>query len=112
MTGSLVKPLAFTRPTGHNLILEWDIFYPLPVSWRKPEKPAPKPKPTELPNVEEINSSEFHDSHHAHHPYEPKEVWTPSGGWSSENDVIKSLSESDDNSADRRNGNVRVGPFV
>jgi hypothetical protein len=79
LTGSLVKPLAFKKPTGHNLIIEWDIFYPLPSSWKKPKKPAP-PKPpttTEIP-VEPVESWT-----------QPKEVWQPDGGWS--NNVIQQI---------------------
>lgn len=95
LTASLVKPLAFPRPGGHNLALEWDIFYPLPSSWYRPTKPtkaAPAPPETSTlaPEIEESWDS------HADHP---GEVWMPSGGWSSDTDVIKTLSEAD---AERR----------
>jgi hypothetical protein len=86
-----VKPLAFPRPGGHNLVLEWDIFYPLPSSWykpTKPTKPVPKPEPTTAaPEV--VESWNHHGDH-------PGEIWMPSGGWSSDSDVIKTLSEADD----------------
>ncbi|KAG5672415.1 hypothetical protein PVAND_002546 [Polypedilum vanderplanki] len=94
LTASLVKPLAFRRPTGHNLIIEWDIFYPLPSSWRVPKKPKPKPPPpppttTELP-IEPVESWTS-----------PKEVWQPDGGWT--NDVIAQINaDNQKNAADRR----------
>jgi hypothetical protein len=104
LTASLVKPLAFPRPGGHNLALEWDIFYPLPSSWYKPTKPTkapPKPEST-TPIPEEIESwdphgdphSDPHDDPHSNHP---GEIWVPSSGWSSDTDVIKTLSEAEEN---------------
>lgn len=79
------------------MIIEWDIFYPLPSSWKVPKKPAPPPPKvvTELPIL----------------PVEswtpPKEVWQPDGGWT--NDVIQQIN--DDNkklSASRRVDYVSV----
>jgi hypothetical protein len=89
-----VKPLAFPRPSGHTLALEWDIFYPLPSSWYKPTKPtkaAQKPEPI-TPAPEIIETWNPHGDPHSVHP---GEIWIPSGGWSSDSDVIKSLSEAD-----------------
>lgn len=90
----MVKALVFTRPGGHNLILEWDIFYPLPDSWRKPQKPTPPtPKSIEMtPPTPEIIIDDFDHHHHDdHHLDHPGEIWVPPGGWDS--DVIKTLSE-------------------
>lgn len=95
------------------MILEWDIFYPLPSTWRKPKKPVPPPPPPPPPPVEpekplpEIIEDHHHDDSHSHHS---GEIWIPSGGWTS--DVVKTLSGYDDNSADKRNWNRRqVGHF-
>lgn len=80
------------------MALEWDIFYPLPNSWYKPTKPtkaAPKPEPT-TPAPEVIESWDQHSAH-------PGEIWIPPGGWSSDSDVIKTLSEAD-NGEKRRVG--------
>lgn len=84
------------------MILEWDIFYPLPSSWRKPKKPTPAPVPVETttPEVEE-----HWDPHLDPHAGHPGEIWMPSGGWDS--DVIKTLSDGDDKPADKRNWNIR-----
>lgn len=99
LTASLVKPLVFPRPAGHNLILEWDIFYPLPSSWYKPTKPtkaAPKPPESTTSAPETVESWDPHSSH-------PGEIWMPSGGgWSPDSDVIKTLSEGDDAKANRK----------
>jgi hypothetical protein len=93
--------LAFPRPGGHNLVLEWDIFYPLPSSWYKPTKPTkavPKPPDTTTPTPEVIESWDPHADLHSDHP---GEIWMPSGGWSPDSNVIKTLSEVDDK-AERR----------
>ena len=81
------------------------------MSWRKPEPPTPKPKPEETTSAEFNAPLDFHDSHHSH---ESDEIWMPSGGWSSDTDVIKTLSESDENEADRRNENMirKVNNFL
>lgn len=115
LTGSLVKPLAFPRPGGHNLILEWDIFYPLPSSWRLPKKPTPPPPPPpETTTPEIIESWDPHSDPHADlHSDHSGEIWMPSGGWDSDTDVIKTLSETDDKQADKRNWNMpRVTQFL
>lgn len=80
------------------MILEWDIFYPLPSTWRKPSQPTPAPVPEETTTPEVIETWDPHSDHSG-------EIWMPSGGWSS--DVIKTLSESDDNNqADKRKWNM------
>ena len=97
LTASLVKPLAFPRPGGHNLALEWDIFYPLPSSWYKPTKPtksAPKPQIPPAPEIIEYfdpHGNQHGDPHSGH----AGEIWIPSGGWSPDSDVIKTLSEAE-----------------
>lgn len=76
------------------MVLEWDIFYPLPSTWYKPTTPtkaAPKPEPV-APAPEIIESWDAHGDPHSDHP---GEVWVPSGGWSSDSDVIKTLSEAE-----------------
>lgn len=88
LTASLVKPLAFRRPTGHNLIIEWDLFYPLITTWKQPEvtlKPRTTTTTTELP-IETVESWTA-----------PKEVWQPSGGWTS--DVIEQINTQNKNAA-------------
>lgn len=100
LTASLVKPLAFPRPGGHNLILEWDIFYPLPDTWRKPKKPTPPPPPT---TTEVIETWDPHSGHSG-------EIWMPDGGWDS--DVIKTLSSGDEKPAEKRTWNPPRAPQV
>lgn len=102
LTASLVKPLAFPRPGGHNLILEWDIFYPLPDSWRKPKRPTPPPPP---PTTTEV--IETWDPHSGGHS---GEIWMPDGGWDS--DVIKTLSSGDEEPAEKRLWNAPPAPQV
>lgn len=93
LTASLVKPLAFPRPGGHNLAIEWDIFYPLPSSWYKPTKPTkPAPKIEILKPAPEIIESWNPPGDHSDHS---GEIWVPSGGWSPDSDVIKTLSEAE-----------------
>lgn len=108
LTASLVKPLAFPKPGGHNLALEWEIFYPLPSSWYKPTKPTkapPKPEPT-TPAPEVIESWNSHSDHSG-------EIWVPSGGWSSDSDVIKTLSDTDDGGRRRTwSGTDNVNDFL
>lgn len=89
----MVKPLAFPSPGGHNLLIEWDIFYPLPSSWRVPKPPPP---PTTTTEKIEIWDPHDHDS---------GTIWMPGSGWTS--DVIDKLK---DESADKRYWNAaRVG---
>lgn len=89
LTGSLSKPLAFPRPGGHNLIIEWDIFYPLPSSWYKPKKPAPPPPPPPPPTTVPPELIESWDHHGPH----SGEIWVPPGGWTS--DVLGQLKGQD-----------------
>lgn len=98
LTASLVKPLAFPRPGGHNLILEWDIFYPLPDSWRVPKKPtkAPPPPPETTTKAPEVSDDHDHSDHD-----HSGEIWMPSSGWVS--DVIEKLSGAEAKPADKRN---------
>lgn len=100
----MVKPLAFPKPGGHNLILEWDIFYPLPDSWRKPKLPTPKPPPPPPPTTtEEIivwdDPHADHHDHSDHHSDHSEEAWMPEGGWQTD-DVLKNLA--DEKEAERR----------
>jgi hypothetical protein len=89
LTASIVKPLGFKKPTGHNLIIEWDLFYPLITTWKQPEvtlKPRTTTRTTtELP-VETVESWTA-----------PKEIWQPEGGWTS--DVIEQINTQNKNSA-------------
>ena len=75
-------------------ILEWDIFYPLPSSWRVPTK-APKPKPKPPPPVPELPVEPVESD------TPPKEVWQPEGGWT--NDVIQQINDENKEAASRRN---------
>lgn len=100
LTGSLVKPLAFPRPGGHNLILEWDIFYPLPDSWRIPKKPIPLPPPPP-PETTTPEIVDYHDHDHDHGDHDPHgDIWMPDSGWAPDTDVLKNING--DDSADRR----------
>lgn len=89
------------------MILEWDIFYPLPDSWRKPKKPTPKPPPPPPPptTTEEIivwddpHADHDHDDHSDHHSDHSEEAWMPEGGWQTD-DVLKNLA--DEKEAERR----------
>jgi hypothetical protein len=96
LTASLVKTLAFVRPGGHALVCEWDIFYPLPNTWhiekkKKPPVPPPPTSPSPLPEKEEVEEETNIESWDEHK--HPGEIWVPSGGWSSDSDVIKSISD-------------------
>lgn len=71
--------------------MEWDIFYPLPATWyvdkkKKPAPPPPPPPKPEPPAEEEVID---HSDAHKH----PGEIWVPPAGWSSDTDVIKSISD-------------------
>ena len=85
-----MKPLVFPRPTGHNLIVELDIFYPLPDTWRKPVKkppPPPPPPPEHHHHHEEIIESwQGHDNH-------PGEIWMPPAGWNDPSNVIPNIND-------------------
>ncbi|CAH1728848.1 unnamed protein product [Chironomus riparius] len=87
------KRFLLWRPGSNVLILEWDIFYPLPSSWRLPKKPEkifpPPIIEPEIP-IEPVESWS-----------PPKEVWQPEGGWT--NDVIQEINEQNKNIAGRRN---------
>lgn len=74
------------------------MYYPLPINWRKPEPPTPKPPPSPSNSGETKDSPDSHDFHDSHNS---GEIWMPSGGWSPDSDVIKTLSESDAQSADQ-----------
>ena len=87
LTASLVKPLVFPGPGGHNLILEWDIFYPLPSSWYLPEKTTKPPATTAAPVTDASLSFQDHSG----------EIWMPSAGWSSDTDVISAISDTSTN---------------
>jgi hypothetical protein len=79
--------------TFNQQIIEWEIFYPLPSSWKVPKKPTPAPKIIPATSELPILPVESHTP--------PHEVWQPSGGWT--NDVIQQIN--DDNlksSAHRR----------
>lgn len=96
LTASLVKPLAFPRPTGHNLILEWDIFYPLPSSWRVPKPPPPPPPPTTTTEAIEVfdphdHDHDPHDHDHDPHDHDSGPIWMPDSGWTS--DVVEKLND-------------------
>lgn len=100
-----MKTLAFVTPGGHNLIIEWDIFYPLPTTWHieKQHPPAPPPEKdtdTSPPPTTEMTDDSFED--HNHHS---GEIWVPPSGWSPDTDVIKSIS--DDKRRIWSNSNVR-----
>lgn len=88
----MVKPLAFPRPGGHNLIIEWDIFYPLPSTWHLPKKPTPVPSPTTTTEAIEVWDPHDHDS---------GAIWMPGSGWTS--DVIEKLK---DEPAEKRYWNI------
>lgn len=91
----MVKPLGYRRPTGQNLIIEWDLFYPLPSTWHQPEmtlRPPPTPPVTTEQSIQPVESAT-----------PPNEVWQPNGGWT--NDVIAKINE-DNQKASRRVGNV------
>ncbi|CRL05604.1 CLUMA_CG018668, isoform A [Clunio marinus] len=95
LTSSLAKPLAFEKPTGHNYIMEWDIFFPLPTSWRVPTK---KPKTTTPPPTEETTLEVTHSWDP--HSDSTGEIWMPSSGWAPGTDVIKAISHGKE--ADKR----------
>lgn len=99
LTASLVKPLAFPRPTGHNLILEWDIFYPLPSSWHVPKPPPPPTPPTTTTEAIEVFDphDHDHDPHDHDHDHDSGTIWMPDSGWTS--DVVAKLK---DEPADKR----------
>jgi hypothetical protein len=88
------------------LVLEWDIFYPLPSSWYKPTKPtkaAPKPPDTTAAPIIETWDPQT-DAHSNH----PGEIWMPSGGWSADSDVIKTLSDAGGKAERRVSSEVEV----
>jgi hypothetical protein len=92
-----VKPLAFKKPTGHTLLIEWDIFYPLPSSWKIPKKPAP-PVPATTTEIPVLPVESWTPPH---------EVWQPDGGWS--NDVIQQInSDNQKASASKRIDKVEI----
>lgn len=91
----MVKPLGYRRPTGQNLILEWDLFYPLPTTWHQPEVTLRPPTTTTTTTEQSVQPVESWTS--------PNEVWQPPGGWT--NDVIAKINE-DNQKAWRRVENV------
>lgn len=80
-----MKTLVFPRPSGHNLIIEWDIFYPLPATWHIDKKKKPPAPPTTTPKEEIIETWDEHKH--------PGEIWVPPSGWSPDTNVINSLSD-------------------
>ena len=91
----MAKPLAYSRPRGQNLIIEWDIFFPLPSTWRQPQVQTKPPKPkkttTKIPFHEEIHEVESWTP--------PGEVWKPESGW--KNDIFAEINK-DPHKASRR----------
>lgn len=86
------------------MILEWDLFYPLPTTWRLPKKPTPSTTPPPETTTPEI--VDYHD-HHDDHSHRD-DVWMPNAGWADGTDVLQNIE--DENSADRRYWNsLRVG---
>lgn len=98
LTASLAKPLAFRRPAGHNLIIEWDLFYPLPTTWHQPEVTLRPPTTAKAPMTTTMKEIEAVESW-----TKPNEVWEPHGGWT--NDVIDKINE-DNQKSSRRVDNV------
>lgn len=96
-----MKPLGFRRPTGQNLILEWDLFYPLITTWHQPEVTLRPPTTTTTTTEQTVKPVESWTS--------PNEVWQPDGGWT--NDVIAKINE-DNQKASRRVENVNKKDFL
>jgi hypothetical protein len=114
LTVSLTKAMVFYRnPGGITQIFEWDSYFPLPTTFRKPKpppQPIPEPPPTlppappapipvpstSAPEPDDHDHDHGHYEHHDHHDHDftsgdpiswshdhPGEVWVPPGGWAS-----------------------------